>query len=177
MLSSFTRSSLSYARILMMLVVIRPCAMGGGNFGNVPIQITDFAPQARNVPPKQGFALKESNRSGATGVCFGACAPPKYCLSPPSVRKVRSKTKTTNDRTPRRSLRFRAKHFFMVFTPKFWARIEIRTIRFRRAPLDYESAPPSKNCVLKGGNDRYARSVIGDEDLLFLFCLGLYSRI
>ena len=32
--------------------------MGGGHFGTVPIQITVFAPQARNVSPKQGFSLK-----------------------------------------------------------------------------------------------------------------------
>ena len=54
-----------------------------------------------------------------------------------------------HERTPRLSLRFRDQDFFWSSPLNLWARGEIRTIRFRRAPPGNERAPPSETCVLK----------------------------
>ena len=65
-------------------------------------------------PPSKDCAPKESNRLGATGVHFGACATPKYFLCPPIVSKV-SFQDEKNEWTPRQSLRFYAEDLFLVF--------------------------------------------------------------
>ena len=102
----------------------RPFAAGpapqGGIFRGRP-------PQTRNVLPKRGLCPQKSNRFGATGVLFGACAPPKMLL------------------------RFRAEDlFFYSSFLNLWARTEIRTISFRHALPGNECAPLSKNCAPKG---------------------------
>ena len=82
--------------------------------GRAP-QITACALPSKKRAP---CAQKESNRPGATRVCFGACAPPKYCLCPPSVSKVLFQDKK-HECTPKLSLRFCAEDLFFVFTLEF----------------------------------------------------------
>ena len=54
-----------------------------GGISGPPLQITTCAPQARSVPPIEDCTSKESNMPGATGMHFGACAPPKNAARAP----------------------------------------------------------------------------------------------
>ena len=111
--------------------------------------------------PSKDRSPKQSNRSSATGVHFGACAPPKCCLCPTSLSKVSFCDENTSERH-NEDLDFATKTDFLVFTPEF----KVKTMtkprfqeedllffvlhpcicgqRLRSAPLDPVALPPAK---------------------------------
>ena len=107
-------SNESTGKLDHMILLSRPGAPGEGG-------ISGPYPQTRNVSPSEDCAPQISNRLGATGVHFGACAPQSTASAPPppSVSKV-SIQDEKHEWMPRWNLRFCAKDLlFFVFTVEF----------------------------------------------------------
>ena len=85
--------------IVLLVTLVAGPAPRGDFRGRVLPRITACAPpQATSASPSEDRAPKVSNMLSATGVQFGACATPKYCLWPPAWVKICSTMKNTSER-------------------------------------------------------------------------------
>ena len=109
-----------------------------GHFGAVPF-MRELCPERKQQAWCHWSALQ--------GLCC-----PKILLVPPRVSKNTFQDEK-HEWTPKRSLSFAPKTFFWSSPVNLWARGQIRTIRFRRAPPDNKRAPfpPSETCASKEG--------------------------
>ena len=108
-------------------------------------------PKRELCPPSEDCAPKKSNRPGAIGVHFRACAPPKNCLCHPIVSKifVPGRKKRLNAKTEPKILR--RKPLFWSSPLNLWSKSEIRTIKSRRTRQAINVPPPSKTCASNEG--------------------------
>ena len=108
-----------------------------------------YPPKREVCPQREDCVLKKSNKPGATGVHFGACALQNTVCAPSSLSEI-SFQDEKHESIPR--LRLRAEDLFLWSSPvNLWARSKIRTIRFRRVPPGNERAPLSETCAPQKG--------------------------
>ena len=126
--------------------------------------------------PSEDCAPKESNRTGTTGAYFGACAPPKYCLCPPSVRKASFQDEKHEwTKILRRSLRFRAEDLV------FWSSPQICGQEPKLAPLDSVVPRQAVNVPPQPHPERelyrrYLQGVIWNEDIFLVITPELEEK-